>query len=32
MRYNREETWIEQYNILDETRPRGKGIYKRRKK
>ena len=31
MRYNREETWIEQYNVLDETRPRGKGIYKRRK-
>jgi len=32
MRYNREETWIEQYNVLDESRPRGKGIYKRRKK
>jgi len=32
MRYNREKTWIEQYNVLDESRPRGKGIYKRREK
>ena len=32
MRYNREETWIEQYNVLDPTRPRGKDIYKRREK
>jgi len=28
IRYNREETWIEQYNVLDESRPRGHGVYK----
>lgn len=29
MRYNRDKTWIEQYNVEDPTRPRGKGIYKK---
>jgi len=28
----KERPWIEQYNVLDESRPRGKDIYKRREK
>lgn len=32
VRYNREATWIEQFNVLDLTRPRGEGTYKNDKK